>query len=266
MPLLEYEHGTTLFHRLSPMAKFLWGAIILLWLFLMFDPLNVLVLGALIIFVAKFFAGLSVTKLLKQSITVGVAGVFIIVFQGLLYPGDTVLFQLGPMRPTLEGVGVGLAIAFRIFGIVASSITIAKTTEPRDVFLTLVRIGVPYKFAYGLFTAIRFMPLMEYEAQTIRNAQYVRGIVPKKKGLRNFLKQAGNLLIPLVASGMRRAEQSSIAMDVRAFGMYPTRTYVRDLHTSRIDWVFVSLWTAAFLTFLVVSEQDILGAVWFTPD
>jgi len=38
MPLLEYEAGTTLFHRMSPIVKFFWGMIVLLWLFLMFNP------------------------------------------------------------------------------------------------------------------------------------------------------------------------------------------------------------------------------------
>jgi energy-coupling factor transport system permease protein len=166
----------------------------------------------------------------------------------------------------LEGVKVGLAIAFRIFGIVASSITIAKTTQPSDVFLLLVRMGIPYKIAYGLFTAIRFMPLMEYEAQTIRNAQYVRGIALKKKGLVNLVRQAGNLLVPLVASGMRRADQSSIAMDVRGFGMYSTRTYISELKSSKLDWIFISLWVLAFIAFLIFFQQDFLGVIIFNPD
>ena len=150
MPLLEYQEGNTLMHRMSPVAKFAWGGIVLVWVFLMFSPIPVLILGIVIFLIAKFAAGLSLRRLLITCLKVGVLGVFILVFQGLLYPGQTVLFELGPLRPTLEGVSVGLAIALRVIAIVSASTVISKTTDPRDIFLSLVKLGVPYKIAYGV--------------------------------------------------------------------------------------------------------------------
>jgi len=252
-------------HKISPSSKFLWGAVVMLWLFLMFEPLHVLIFGLLILASAKLGAGLSVLNLLRTSAVVGVAGFFIIIFQGLLYPGETVIFNLGPLNATAEGIKVGLAIALRILAIVSASTIIAKTTSPREIFLTLVNMGVPYKLAYGLFTAIRFIPLMEYEAHTIRDAQFVRGIASKKGGIISKVKQAGNLLVPLIATGMRRADQSAASMEIRAFGLYPNRTYIHKLSYTRAGTVFLIIWIVALLVYIAVFQQNLLQAIFYNP-
>lgn len=261
MPVFEYQEGNTLLHKMSPHTKFLWGMILLLWLFIMFNPLHVLGLGIAVILIAKL-GGLSVRSILKVTLKVGVGSLFIVVFQGLLYPGETTLFKLGPITPTIEGLKIGTAIALRVLAIVAASTTIAKTTDPRDVFLSLTHIGVPYKIAYGLFAAIRFIPLMEYEAETIREAQMVRGITPPEKGWKSQFVGLSNILTPLIACGIRRAQQSAAALDVRGFGLFPQRTNLRKPVQSRSGWVLVSVTTALLIGYILVTKQNILGALY----
>jgi energy-coupling factor transport system permease protein len=266
MPLLEYEEGKTFMHKVNPNAKFLWGIVVLIWIFLMFHPLQVFLLGLSILLVAKFLAGMSLIRLIKTILILGVAGIFIIIFQGLLYPGKTILLTVGPFSVTQEGVMVGLAIALRILAIVASSSVIAKTTDPRDVFLSMIKLGIPYTIAYGLFAAIRFIPLMEYEAETIREAQMVRGVINRKNtGLKMRVVQARNFLVPFIASAIRRAQQSAIALDVRAFGISPTRTYIREMSSDRIGWIFALAWVIALLTYVILLQANIFQAVYFNP-
>jgi energy-coupling factor transport system permease protein len=262
MPLLEYEEGRSFMHRMSPLAKFLWGAVILVWVFLMFNPLHVLLLGVAILLVAKLLAGMPLRRLLVTVMIMGIAGFFIVVLQGLLYPGKTILFNLGPFHPTLEGVTVGAAIALRILAIVASSSVIAKTTDPRDVFLSMIKLGVPYTLSYGLFAAIRFIPLMEYESETIREAQMVRGIVNQSKGgLRNRIAAAKSFLVPFIASAIRRAQQSAIALDVRAFGITPSRTYMRKLKPDRNGWIFAGVWMVLLVLYIVLVQANIFNII-----
>jgi energy-coupling factor transport system permease protein len=258
MPLLEYEEGQTFMHRMTPITKFLWALVVLAWVFIMVDPLYVLILGIAILVIAKFLAGMSLRRLLLTVLILGVASIFIIVLQGLLYPGKTILFSVGPFHPTLEGVMVGLAIALRILAIVASSSIIAKTTDPRDVFLSMIKLGLPYTLSYGMFAALRFIPLMEYEAETIREAQMVRGIIQQNKGsLSNQLTQARNFLVPFIASGIRMAQQGAIALDVRAFGITPTRTYLRELKSDRNGWIFTGIWILAFILFIIFGQASL---------
>ena len=251
--LLEYQEGNTLLHRMRPGMKLLWGIVIMLWLFVMFQPLHVLALGLALLATAKLLGGLSVLRLLKTVLIFGVAGIGIILVQGLLHPGAP-LFVLGPLAPSREGLLIGLAIALRILSIVTVSMILAKTTDPRDIFLSLVNAGVPYRLAYVLFIALRLIPLMEYEAATIRDAQYVRGIIPQQGGLLQWFRQWGTLLVPWIAAGMRRAEQSAVAMEVRAFGLYPDRTYFFDMKAQERGWLFVGFWIVAFASYLALTR------------
>lgn len=266
MPVIEFTKGKTFFHRLSPMQKIVWGLIILIWLFVTFNPLHTLILGMIIFAHAVFLARIPAGRLAKTVLIIGVASVFIVLFQTLLYHGKTILFTLGPFHPTLEGLYVGLAIAFRILSIVASSLIIARTTDPHDIFLTMVSIGMPYKLAYGLFIALRYIPLMEYEAGNIQSAQFVRGIVKKKGGgLKNTFTQISKFLIPFVAIGIRRADQSALAMEVRGFGLYETRTNLRELKFSKSGWIFVAVWAAAFIVYNLVLEANVFSVIFFEP-
>ncbi|OGN97073.1 MAG: hypothetical protein A2Z71_02550 [Chloroflexi bacterium RBG_13_50_21] len=266
MPVIEFTKGTSFFHRLSPLQKIVWGLIILAWLFITFNPLHTLVLGLVIFAHAVFLAGILPVKLMKTVLIIGVASIFIVVFQALLYHGETILFTLGPFQPTLEGLNVGLAIAFRILSIVASSMIIARTTDPHDIFLTMVSIGLPYKLAYGLFIALRYIPLMEYEASNIQSAQFVRGIVKKEGGgLKNTFNQVSKFLLPFVAIGIRRADQSALAMEVRGFGLYETRTNLRELKFSKSGWIFVAAWALAFIAYNLVMEANVFSVIFFNP-
>jgi energy-coupling factor transport system permease protein len=182
------------------------------------------------------------------------------------FKGQTPLFTIGPFHATVEGLKVGLAIAFRILSIVASSLIIARTTDPHDIFLTMVSIGMPYKLAYGLFIALRYIPLMEYEAGNIQSAQFVRGIVKRKGGgLKNTFTQISKFLIPFVAIGIRRADQSALAMEVRGFGLYETRTNLRELKFSKTAWLFVAAWAAAFIAYNLIMEANVFSVIFFEP-
>lgn len=267
MPVIEYIKAKSFFHRISPLMKMAWGFIILAWLFITFNPLHTLILGLIIFGHAVFLAGIPAGKLAKSILIIGIASLFILFFQALFYRGQTVLFTFGPFNPTLEGLYVGLAIAFRILAIVASSMIIARTTDPHDIFLTMVSLGMPYKLAYGLFIALRYIPLMEYEASNIQAAQFVRGIAKKGNagGLRGSIIQFGKFLLPFVAIGIRRANQSALAMEVRGFGLYETRTNLRNLDFKKTGWLFVAAWAAAFIAYSLIMEANVFSAVLFEP-
>jgi energy-coupling factor transport system permease protein len=265
MPVIEFSRESTPFHRLSPLVKFSWGGIIMIWLFLIPDPLHMLLFGMIIFLQGVIGAKIPPLRLLKTTLVIGIASVFIVVFQGLLYPGKTILFTIGPFTPTVEGIRVGLVIALRVLSIVAASLTIARTTDPHDIFLSLLKLGIPYKIAYGLFIAIRFIPLMEYEAETIHSAQYVRGITQQKGGLRIKARQLANFLVPFIAVGIRRADQSALAMEVRAFGLHPTRTNLRSLEFPQTGRYFLIAWLAAFIVYVSIVDANILQAINFVP-
>ncbi len=265
MPLLEFKEEETFFHKLSPAMKSLWGCIVIGWVFVMFNPLYVLAIGIILLLVGMIGANIPLRKMLKTALLIGGGSIFILLFQGFFYPGDTVIFEKWILRPTVEGFYIGTAITLRILSITTATKIIAKTTDPRDIFLSLVDAGVPYRIAHGFFTAIRFIPMMEHEAQTIQEAQMVRGITKPGEGLRAWFNKLKNLIVPLIAAGLRRAEQSGVALEVRCFGMSEERTYIRELDFNKRGWAFVLLWLGAFVAYVILTKGNLYGIVNTNP-
>jgi energy-coupling factor transport system permease protein len=151
---------------------------------------------------------------------------------------ETVIFTIGPLTVSWEGLEIGLSIGLRVLCLVSTSLLFVATTEPQELVLSLVqqaRLG--YKLAFALLVAYRFIPLFAEEYANIRAAARVRGI----GGGQGFFARLRSLrrdAVPLLASAIRRSERLAIAMDSRAFGAYPARTYRKAMKVTGGDWIF----------------------------
>jgi energy-coupling factor transport system permease protein len=67
--------------------------------------------------------------------------------------------------------------------------------------------------------------------------------------------------IPLLAGGVRKAGRVAIAMDARAFGALPSRTYRRRMTVGRRDAIF--LCAVVFVTALVIAGLYVIGVARF---
>jgi energy-coupling factor transport system permease protein len=267
MPLIEFEEGTSFMHRLDPLSKLAWSFVVLLWLLTLRDPVPVLAVGLAVVAVGAVLGGLSAAGLLATAAKLSIIGFPIVLIQALLYPGETTLMQ-GPFGPiTAEGVSFGLAIALRIVGIVAASTIVFKTTDPRDLVYGLHRhLKIPYRYAYIIFAGLRFIPLIQYEGEIIREAQRVRGVhLVRGSGLLAHVRALPSaparwktFLVMLIANGMRHVPASTIALEVRGFGMHPTRTFFRSYTVDRRGPVFVLAWVVAMIVYLVVTGTPLM--------
>jgi energy-coupling factor transport system permease protein len=100
---------------------------------------------------------------------------------------------------------------------------------------------VPYEFCFAFTTAVRFVPVLAEEAQTIIDAQKARGLELEKG---NFLKRVRNyipILIPLIISAIRRSLELAEAMESRAWGAVKKRTNLFVLKLHRGDYIFVAI-------------------------
>ncbi|NCC31446.1 MAG: hypothetical protein EOM24_05385 [Chloroflexia bacterium] len=88
----------------------------------------------------------------------------------------------------------------------------------------LVQQGrLPYKIGYGAMAAFRFVPMLQSELRVIQATHRVRGVAGGG-GVRGAYTQARRYAVPLLATAIRQAERTALAMDGRAFGAYETRT------------------------------------------
>lgn len=121
------------------------------------------------------------------------------------------------------------SLGFRIILISSYSALFIKTTDPTEFVLALIHyFRMPVTMGYAFLTAYRFLPSFREEMDTIRYAHQVRGIEES----RNPLVRVWNVkryVIPMMAGAVRKGIRISMAMETRAFGKYPDRTYYRTL-------------------------------------
>ena len=130
------------------------------------------------------------------------------------------------------------------------------TTSPDHLGLALEQSHIPYEFSFAFTTAVRFVPVLAEEAQTIMDAQKARGLELEKG---NFMKRIRNyipILIPLIVSAIRRSLELAEAMESRAWGATKKRTNLYALKLRKGDFlllaIIVGILALSIYTFLYV--------------
>lgn len=142
------------------------------------------------------------------------------------------------LTESLEGAS---AMTLRFIVLVESFSIFFLTTSPDHLGLALEQAHVPYEFCFAFTTAVRFVPVLAEEAQTIMDAQKARGLELERG---NFLKRIRNyipILIPLIVSAIRRSLELAEAMESRAWGATKKRTNLYVLKMHRGDMILIAL-------------------------
>ncbi len=113
------------------------------------------------------------------------------------------------------------------------------TTSPDKLSLSLEKARIPYEFNFAFITAIRFVPVLADEAQTIMDAQRSRGLELDKGNFVTRIKNYIPILLPLIINSIRRSLELAEAMESRAFGATEDRTNLYSLSLNRTDVVFL---------------------------
>jgi energy-coupling factor transport system permease protein len=153
---------------------------------------------------------------------------------------------------TAVAVENSAAMTLRFVVLVESFSVFFLTTSPDHLGLALEQTRVPYEFAFAFTTAVRFVPVLAEEAQTIMDAQKARGLELEKGG---FLKRIRNyvpVLIPLIVSAIRRSLELAEAMESRAWGATKKRTNLYALKLHRGDFALLAITIALLVGALYV--------------
>jgi len=136
------------------------------------------------------------------------------------------------------------ALTLRFVVLVESFSVFFLTTSPDHLGLALEQTHVPYELVFAFTTAVRFVPVLAEEAQTIMDAQKARGLELERG---NFLKRIRNyipILIPLIVSAIRRSLELAEAMESRAWGATKKRTNLYVLRMHKGDVILIAITTA----------------------
>jgi energy-coupling factor transport system permease protein len=127
--------------------------------------------------------------------------------------------------------------------------------------LALEQSRVPYEFSFAFTTAVRFVPVLAEEAQTIMDAQKARGLELEKGNLLKRIRNYVPVLIPLIVSAIRRSLELAEAMESRAWGATKKRTNLYALKLRRGDFallgVILSVLAVTIYMFLYVQVPTV---------
>jgi energy-coupling factor transport system permease protein len=138
-----------------------------------------------------------------------------------------------------KNVESATAMTLRFIVLVESFSIFFLTTSPDHLGLALEQTRVPYELIFAFTTAVRFVPVIAEEAQTIMDAQKARGLELERgsfmKRIRNYIP----VLIPLIVSAIRRSLELAETMESRAWGATKSRTNLYVLRMHKGDFVLL---------------------------
>jgi energy-coupling factor transport system permease protein len=157
--------------------------------------------------------------LLTLPIAISVMLVNLLFFPG----GREILFQLGPIRATAEGLAFAVETLARI-GAISGAITLFYlTTPPSELVIDLERRGVPPSVAFVALASVQTVPALVERAATITAAQRARGLDTEGslwRRLRGVLPLAG----PVLLGSITEVEERTMALEARGFTRPGRRT------------------------------------------
>ncbi|AGT30956.1 ABC transporter permease [Geobacillus genomosp. 3] len=151
--------------------------------------------------------------------------------------GTTTWFRWGLIHVTAESFWRGVHLGFRALALGLLGLIFSLTTRPVHLFYSLMQqLKLKPKYAYSFLAAVRLLPMMMEEFQTVRYALKVRG-VPSRGGLSKVKRYA----IPLLAQSIRRAQRIAVAMEAKQFSGSGPRTFYYEIGFGKYDVLFVGL-------------------------
>ncbi len=223
--------------RANPIAKLGAAGALMLACFIAVDLLTpLLILGVELLAVAA--SGLSAGALLRRTWPLLVAGAGIGLANALLpaQAEGTRLVAFGPFLLTTGSIAAGVALGVRLVAIAFAGVLAIATTEPTELAEALAQqLHLSPRFAIGALAAVRLLPVMADEWQTISLARRARGVDAGRSPLAAVRLFGGKLLTLLVAA-IRRATRMASAMEARGFGSRECRTWARPQRMRVADW------------------------------
>ena len=137
---------------------------------------------------------------------------------------------------TTDNVEYALSLTIRFLTLVTSFSVFFLTTSPDDLSLALEKARIPFEFNFAFITAIRFVPVLADEAQSIIDAQRSRGLELDKGNFLSRIRKYIPILLPLIINSIRRSLELAEAMESRAFGATNNRTNLFELKLQKMDY------------------------------
>jgi energy-coupling factor transporter transmembrane protein EcfT len=163
------------------------------------------------------------------------------VLWSFFYKGQTALCTLGPLVIMKESLLYGITIGIRLNCFVLAAIIFLASTPIEDFTYGLSKLGIPFAVSFALTLAFRLTPLFIETGQAIVMAQKARGLDRDSGGILRGIRHYVPIIVPVLASRLRRADQLAVALESRGFGKGKKRSVISEFRITWRDYVLLSV-------------------------
>ncbi len=228
MNLLNYVPGNSFLHRLNPITKlagaFLYGVACILCNNILAEIVFIL----LMIGIAST-AGLGgrALRLTRNLLVLGLLMFLLQLF--FVRTGEPLISIRGFALITTGGLVSALLLSLRVVATMLPLMIIFAITSMNDLCNALVKQAhLPYRYAFIVTTAFRFVPLFATEFHDIEDAQKARGVNFETKNLIRKVQLIAPLCVPLLVSSMKKVNSSAISAEMRGFALRTRKSGYKD--------------------------------------
>lgn len=257
----QYVRGNSIVHRADPRTKL---ALTMLYIISIFFIKNIFfyILPVLYLTVVIWASKIPAKIILRNLRPLRVLIIITFVLNLFFVAGDTVIFKLGFIVLTKEGLDLAIHFSFRLIFLVLGSSILTLSTSPIAISDGLESFLKPLKvfkfpvheLAMMMTIALRFIPTLMEETDKIMKAQISRGADFDSGNLIQKAKSMIPLLVPLFISAFRRANDLAMAMEARCYHGDENRTRYRILSYSLED-IYCLLISVVYFVVIVLTSN-----------
>ena len=249
-------------HRLDPRTKLAGTFVFLVSLFMTKSVIGYLLATAALVCCIRL------SRVPFKFITKGLKAILVVLlisvsFNLFLTQGE-IIFRVGFLKVTKEGLKIAGFMAIRLIYLVIGSSVMTLTTTPTQLtdglekslgFLNKLNIPV-HEIAMMMAIALRFIPILIEETDKIMKAQQARGADFESGNIIKRAKALVPILVPLFVSAFRRAADLANAMEARCYHGGAGRTKMRPLEYSAAD---KKAYIIVLVYILIIAAANFIG-------
>jgi len=243
---LSYIDKKTIIHQLHPASKILWVISILIGSIIINDPflLFLLFLSTLpFVFIGKILKEWS--SFIKLALWLSIIIIFINIFAS--QNGSTILYTIyglpiiGSIKITFESILFSIGMSLRMLSTISAFAIFTLTINPDDLLQTILMLKFPHKTVLTTTIAIRFIPCLLKDLETLQNSVKTRGYQMNEGRFFRRIKKKAILIQPLLSNSLERSIQSAEAMESKGFGSIGKKTFYKKIQTTNYDYFIIIL-------------------------
>ena len=181
----------------------------------------------------------AVARVLRQVLRTGLLlalplAISVVLVNVFFSAGGTVLFSVGPVLVTEEGVALATEVVARVLAMAGAAVLFYATTRSAELVASLQAHGVSARLTFVIYNGVAMIPRLGERAGEVTAAQRARGLDTEGSPLRRGRGLVA-VAAPTVLGAIHETETRKLALETRAFTRPGRPTALRVVHDSGLQ-------------------------------